>query len=126
MKNDRTVHGILLLNKALNITSNKALQQVKRLYRAKKAGHTGSLDPLATGVLPICFGEAAKFSQYLLDADKVYTVWGRLGCTTITGDAEAEAEMVPNAPVVLQNQFEQALMAFHGPIEQIPDRKSVV
>lgn len=120
MREKRVVDGILLLNKALKITSNTALQQVKRIYKAKKAGHTGSLDPLATGVLPLCFGEATKFSQYLLDADKVYTVWGRLGCTTPTGDAEGEITVIPDAPSISLLQFEKALKIFLGTIKQIP------
>ncbi len=120
------INGILLLNKALHASSNKALQQVKRLYNAKKAGHTGSLDPLATGVLPLCFGEATKFSQYLLDADKVYTVWGRLGCTTITGDAEGEVQIIENAPIVSKDIFSEALKAFLGAIHQIPPMYSAL
>lgn len=126
MKNTRPVNGILLLNKALNITSNTALQQVKRLYQAKKAGHTGSLDPLATGVLPICFGEATKFSQYLLDADKIYTVWGRLGCTTKTGDAEGEVCVIDDAPDISEVLFKQALVAFIGTTTQIPPMYSAL
>lgn len=127
MKNGRRkVNGILLLNKALKVSSNTALQQVKRLYSAQKAGHTGSLDPLATGVLPICFGEATKFSQYLLDADKVYTVWGRLGCTTMTGDAEGEINVIANAPNIDETTFDVALKTFLGNIEQIPPMYSAL
>lgn len=125
-KQKRTVNGILLLNKAINITSNQALQQVKRFYQAEKAGHTGSLDPLATGVLPICLGEAAKFSQYLLDADKVYTVWGRLGYSSITGDAEGEVIPVDNAPRISKIQLEAALKHFLGTIEQVPPMYSAL
>lgn len=125
-KQKRTVNGILLLNKAINITSNQALQQVKRFYQAEKAGHTGSLDPLATGVLPICLGEAAKFSQYLLDADKIYTVWGRLGYTSITGDAEGEIIPVDNAPRISRKQLEAALQHFLGTIEQVPPMYSAL
>ena len=120
MGDRRSVDGILLLNKALNISSNMALQQVKRIYNAKKAGHTGSLDPLATGVLPICLGEATKFSGYLLDADKAYTAWGRLGFTSPTGDAEGELTPVPNAPIISLSEFETALKTFIGTIKQIP------
>ena len=86
----RQVNGILVLDKPLGVSSNQALQSVKRLYYAAKAGHTGSLDPLATGVLPLCFGEATKFSQYLLDADKAYESTFVLGTVTDTGDAEGE------------------------------------
>src|SRR6185312_2451771 len=82
--------GILLLDKPSGITSNKALQIIKRLFRARKAGHTGSLDPLASGMLPICLGEATKFSQFLLQADKRYRVVAQLGIKTTTGDAEGE------------------------------------
>ena len=84
----RAVDGILVLDKPIGLSSNQALQRVKRLYFAAKAGHTGSLDPLATGVLPLCFGEATKFSQYLLDADKAYESTFVLGTVTDTGDAE--------------------------------------
>src|SRR5450432_1628765 len=86
----RAISGVLLLDKALGLSSNAALQQVRRLYRAEKAGHTGTLDPLATGLLPICFGEATKFAHMLLDADKTYVATVRLGITTTTGDAEGE------------------------------------
>ena len=93
----RDVTGILLLDKPLGLTSNEALQRVKRLYRAAKAGHTGSLDPLATGLLPVCLGGATKFSAFLLDADKRYRVRVRLGVTTTTADAEGE--VVETTPV---------------------------
>ena len=86
----RKVNGILLFDKPAGLTSNAALQAVKQLYRARKAGHTGSLDPLATGLLPICFGEATKISGFLLDADKDYQVTCKLGERTSTGDAEGE------------------------------------
>src|SRR4030088_1843285 len=86
----RRVDGVLLLDKAVGLSSNAALQQAKRLFNAAKAGHTGTLDPLASGLLPICFGEATKFAQFLLDADKVYRATLHLGITTATGDAEGE------------------------------------
>jgi tRNA pseudouridine55 synthase len=86
----RPIDGVLLLDKSLGLSSNQALQQVKRLYQAAKAGHTGSLDPLATGLLPICLGEATKFSHFLLDADKRYRALVQLGSTTTTGDVEGE------------------------------------
>src|SRR5579862_8028069 len=94
----QNINGILLLNKPLNMTSNQALQKVKRLYNAKKAGHTGSLDPLATGMLPICFGEATKFSQFLLESDKCYHVEAKLGIKTRTGDAEGD--VIATKPIV--------------------------
>ena len=84
------VNGVLLLDKPAGLSSNTALQKARRLYRAEKAGHTGVLDPLATGLLPVCFGEAAKFAQYLLDADKAYTATLKLGEASSTGDAEGE------------------------------------
>ena len=86
----RPVHGVLLLDKPLGLSSNNALQKCKWLLRAEKAGHTGTLDPLATGVLPLCFGAATKFSQLQLDADKTYQATVRLGVKTATGDAEGE------------------------------------
>ena len=92
----RPVDGVLLLDKPLELTSNKALQKVKHLFNAAKAGHTGSLDPLATGMLPICLGEATKISAYLLNADKVYRLRCQLGKKTTTGDAEGE--VVENRP----------------------------
>src|SRR5436190_12605280 len=86
----RAVHGVLLLDKPLGLSSNDALQKAKRLYRAEKAGHTGTLDPLATGLLPLCFGAATKFSQISLDADKAYRATLQLGATTSTGDTEGQ------------------------------------
>ena len=86
----RNVNGVLLLDKPLGFSSNQALQKVKWLYQAAKAGHTGTLDPLATGLLPICLGEATKFAQYVTDADKTYFATIKLGSTTTTGDAEGE------------------------------------
>ncbi|AJD49708.1 pseudouridylate synthase [Isoalcanivorax pacificus W11-5] len=121
----RDINGILLLNKPAGITSNGALQTVKRLFAAAKAGHTGSLDPLATGMLPICFGEATKFSQFLLDADKSYRVTARLGVTTETGDADGD--VVETRPVTATpDEIEAALMRFLGPIEQIPSMYSAI
>ena len=121
----RDINGILLLDKPPGMTSNGALQVVKRLFAAAKAGHTGSLDPLATGMLPICFGEATKFSQYLLDADKSYRVIARLGVTTETGDADGE--VVETRPVTATPaEVETALMRFLGPIEQVPSMYSAI
>lgn len=122
----RNIDGILLLDKSLEISSNKALQQIKHLYAAKKAGHTGSLDPLASGMLPICLGEATKFSQYLLDADKHYSVTAQLGIKTTTGDAEGE--IISQKPV---NNFSQEfivniLAQFIGEISQIPPMHSAI
>ena len=95
----RRISGVLLLDKPAGISSNAALQQARRLYRAEKAGHTGVLDPLAGGLLPVCFGEAAKFAQYLLDADKAYTASLELGRATATGDAEGETVATGRADI---------------------------
>jgi len=116
----RAINGILLLDKPQGITSNQALQTVKRLFAAKKAGHTGSLDPLATGLLPLCFGEATKFSQFLLEADKAYWVSARLGIKTKTGDAEGEIIEERPIPSSCFDQLESVLSTFRGPILQIP------
>lgn len=121
----RNVSGIILLDKPLGFTSNAALQKVRWLLNAEKAGHTGSLDPLATGVLPLCFGEATKFSQYLLDADKGYSTVAQLGVTTTTGDAEGEV-LERRAVAVDEAAIQAALPAFRGQIEQIPPMYSAL
>jgi len=122
----RAVNGVLLLDKAAGITSNKALQEVKHLYRAAKAGHTGSLDPLATGMLPICLGEATKISAFLLDADKRYRVLCRLGITTTTGDADGDVVQSRDASGVTMKQVEQLVPDFSGSISQVPPMYSAV
>ena len=122
----RDVSGILLLDKPSGITSNDALQQVKRLYFAKKAGHTGSLDPLASGVLPICMGEATKVSAFLLDADKRYQVRCQLGVRTATADAEGEVLETRPVGVYKREQLETVLEEFRGSIEQIPPMYSAL
>jgi len=122
----RDVHGILLLDKPSGITSNAALQQVKRLYFARKAGHTGSLDPLASGVLPICMGEATKVSAFLLDADKRYRVRCQLGVRTATGDAEGEVLETRAVNSYSRAQLESVLEQFRGSIEQIPPMYSAL
>jgi tRNA pseudouridine55 synthase len=122
----RNVSGILLLDKPAGMSSNQALQRAKRLYGAAKAGHTGSLDPLATGVLPLCFGEATKFSQYLLDADKVYEAVVTLGVRTDTGDAEGEILDRRDASGVDLARIEAVLETFRGPIEQLPPMYSAL
>lgn len=115
----RELHGVLLLDKSQGMTSNDALQKVKRLFNAKKAGHTGALDPLATGMLPICFGEATKFSQYLLDSDKRYQVIAKLGERTDTSDADGQ--IICSKPVnITQSQIDEALTHFRGDILQVP------
>ena len=121
----RPVHGVLLLDKPLGWSSNQALQKVKWLLAAEKAGHTGTLDPLATGVLPVCFGAATKFSQMHLDADKVYQAVLRLGVTTTTADAEGE--VLQTRPVKVSPQsINEVLTRFTGPIEQIPPMYSAL
>ncbi len=122
----RNVNGILLLDKPLGVTSNAALQQVKRLYRAAKAGHTGNLDPLATGLLPICFGEATKISSFLLDSDKRYVGTIKLG--VITRTADAEGEVLETRPVgdYSEAQIREVLDRFTGQIEQVPPMHSAV
>ena len=121
----RDVDGIILLDKPLGFSSNAALQKVRWLLNAKKAGHTGSLDPLATGVLPLCFGEATKFSQFLLDADKGYETVMQLGVRTNTADAEGE--VIERRPVnVTREQLELALEAFRGEIQQVPPMYSAL
>ena len=122
----RPVDGVLLLHKPAGMTSNRALQIAKRLYFAEKAGHTGSLDPLATGVLPLCFGEATKFSQFLLDADKGYRSTFRLGIRTTTSDADGEVLAEVSTEGISRAQVEQALTAFVGDIQQIPSMYSAL
>ncbi|MEX5382512.1 tRNA pseudouridine(55) synthase TruB [Cronobacter muytjensii] len=115
----RDVHGVLLLDKPQGLSSNDALQKVKRLYNANRAGHTGALDPLATGMLPICLGEATKFSQYLLDSDKRYRVIARLGQRTDTSDADGT--VVEERPVTFSEQaLQDALESFRGDTLQVP------
>ncbi len=122
----RNISGILLLDKPRGMTSNEALQRVKRLYKAVKAGHTGSLDPLATGLLPLCLGSATKFSTYLLDADKRYRVRVRLGVTTTTADAEGEVVSTTPADGISEQDLQTALARFLGLIAQLPPMYSAV
>lgn len=124
--NLRNVHGILLLNKPMLLSSNDALQKVKRLLQVKKAGHTGSLDPLATGMLPLCFGEATKFSQFLLDAHKSYEVIARLGVRTTTSDSEGEVVAEKTVPSFTRLQLEESLSSFKGDVEQVPSMYSAL
>lgn len=119
------INGVLLLDKPAGISSNFALQRVKRLLHAAKAGHTGTLDPLATGLLPICLGEATKFSSGLLEENKTYQAVIKLGITTTTGDAEGE--VIAESPVVVENeQIEKVLKQFTGAIQQIPPMYSAL
>jgi len=120
------INGILLLNKPIGYTSNFVLQKVKHLFNAQKAGHTGSLDPIATGMLPICFGQATKFSQYLLDADKCYEVTAKLGIKTSTADATGEIISNISPESVTKDQLHTALNAFRGQIKQVPSMYSAL
>jgi tRNA pseudouridine55 synthase len=121
----RAVHGVLLLDKPLGLSSNDALQKAKRLYRAEKAGHTGTLDPLATGLLPLCFGASTKFSQISLDADKRYLATMKLGVTTTTADAEGDV-LETRAVDVTHAQVQAACARFTGPIQQVPPMHSAL
>lgn len=121
----RPISGVLLLDKPAGYSSNQALQCTKRLFQAAKAGHTGNLDPFATGLLPLCFGEATKFSQTLLDADKVYRATLKLGVTTSTGDTEGEITSTSSV-TASQLEIERVLQAFTGEISQTPPMHSAL
>ncbi|NMM09947.1 MAG: tRNA pseudouridine(55) synthase TruB [Polaromonas sp.] len=122
----RPVHGVLLLDKPLGLSSNQALQKAKWLLRADKAGHTGTLDPLATGVLPLCFGAATKFSQIQLDADKTYEAILLLGQKTTTGDAEGDVIETRPVPAISPELIEATTRRFTGPLSQIPPMYSAL
>jgi tRNA pseudouridine55 synthase len=122
----RPIDGVLLLDKPQGITSNQALMRIRHLYQADKAGHTGSLDPLATGLLPVCLGEASKFTQYLLDADKVYRTRIRLGQRTATGDAEGDVLEELPVPTLDAAAIENVLSQFRGEIDQVPSMFSAL
>ena len=122
----RHISGVFLLNKPLGISSNAALQRVRWLYRAQKAGHTGALDPLASGLLPICLGEATKFSHYLLDSTKRYQTTIHLGHSTTTGDVEGEVLLEQAAPTLTEEQIKQVLDKFVGDIQQVPPMYSAL
>ena len=124
-KRGRDISGILLLDKPTDMTSNTALQDAKYLYFAAKAGHTGALDPIATGVLPVCFGEATKFSQFLLNADKKYRVIAKLGEKTTTADREGE--IIESRPVsVTEQKYVTVMQQFKGTISQVPSMYSAL
>lgn len=125
-KKGRSIDGIVILDKAIGISSNRALQEVKRIYDAQKAGHTGSLDPLATGVLPLCLGEATKVSQFLLDSDKKYRTRLKLGVRTDSGDCEGNVLESCVDFEILRSQIEEALTAFRGEIDQVPPMYSAL
>ncbi len=125
-KSGRDIHGILLLDKRPGVSSNKALQEVRRLFNANKAGHTGSLDPLATGLLPLCFGEATKVSGLMLDDDKAYQVSIQLGVITDSGDAEGRVIDEKPVPELCEQQIKACLQKFRGEIEQVPPMYSAL
>lgn len=125
VRKGRSINGIVLVDKPQGVSSNHVVQKVKRLYFAKKAGHTGALDPLATGLLPVCLGEATKFSQFLLDADKTYTVTAKLGVRTDTSDADGQV-VETNAVNVTEQDIKLALKTFIGQIEQVPSMFSAL
>lgn len=126
VRRGRLVHGFFILNKPLGMSSNAALQKVKRIFGARKAGHTGSLDPLATGLLPICLGEATKLSSYLLDADKRYHVKATLGVTTTTGDAEGEVIDRRDVGDISEARLQEVFSHFVGDIKQVPPMYSAL
>ena len=122
----RNISGVFLLNKPLGISSNGALQRVRGLYRAQKGGHTGALDPLASGLLPICLGEATKFSHYLLDSIKRYQTTIYLGHSTTTGDVEGELLLEQAVPALTEEKIQQVLASFTGDIQQVPPMYSAL
>jgi len=122
----RNLSGLLLLDKPPGLTSNQALQEVKKIFFAKKAGHTGSLDPIATGILPICFGEATKFSQFLLDTDKKYQITCRLGTKTTSQDSQGEITETLAVPDLTPEQIKKELKNFLGPQMQTPPMHSAI
>lgn len=126
MKTYRDLSGILLLDKPQGLSSNQALQRVRRLFGARKAGHTGSLDPMATGLLPICFGEATKIAGYLLGSRKAYEAEVRLGMTTTTDDAEGEVVSTRPVPALTEASIEAALCTLRGRIRQTPPAYSAI
>jgi len=122
----RDIHGILLLDKPAGYSSNQAVQKVRWLYQARKAGHTGSLDPFATGMLPVCFGEASKTAGFMLDASKTYLASARFGQATTTADIEGEIISELPVPDFSTEDFERAFEGFRGPIEQVPPMYSAL
>jgi tRNA pseudouridine55 synthase len=126
MNYKRHIDGILLLDKPTGVTSNGALQMVKRLFKARKAGHSGSLDPIASGLLPICFGEATKFSRYLLESDKHYILQAQLGVRTDSGDSEGHIIAERSIPSLSLSDIGLVLEPFRGEIAQIPSMYSAI
>ncbi len=122
----RDINGVLVLDKPIGMSSNDAVQRAKRLFRARKVGHTGALDPLATGVLPLCFGEATKFSQFLLDSNKAYWVRIQLGVRTDSGDADGQVLATRPVPALDIPALEPALARFRGSFDQVPSMFSAI
>ena len=122
----RDIHGILLLDKPAGFSSNQALQKVRWLFQARKAGHTGTLDPFATGMLPICLGEASKTAAFMLDSEKTYEARARTGIATETGDIEGEVVREEDIPELDAKKIEKAMAAFRGTIEQVPPMYSAL
>ena len=120
------IDGVLLLNKPAGLSSNQALQRVKHMLNARKAGHTGSLDPAATGMLPLCFGEATKVCAFLLNADKTYRVTAKLGVATDTGDAEGNETRHEPIPSLCREEWDRILQGFHGESSQVPPMYSAL
>ena len=125
-KTGKHISGIILLDKPLGQSSNRALQSVRRLFDAQKAGHTGNLDPLATGMLPLCFGEASKTAAFMIDADKSYRATARLGIATETGDTEGRISKELKVPVLTESEILKVFASFTGDIEQIPPMYSAL
>jgi tRNA pseudouridine55 synthase len=125
-KSGRNIHGIILLDKRLEVSSNRALQEVRRLFNANKAGHTGSLDPMATGLLPLCFGEATKVSAMMLDDNKRYQVLVKLGIMTDTGDVEGKVIAEKAVPILSEDEIQRCLQRFTGTIKQVPPMYSAL
>jgi tRNA pseudouridine55 synthase len=125
-KSGRNIHGIVLLDKPAGLSSNRALQKVRRLFDARKAGHTGSLDPFATGMLPICLGEASKTAAFMLDADKAYRAGMLLGSATATGDTEGDIVQTARVPACSEAEIESVLEGFRGEISQVPPMYSAL
>jgi tRNA pseudouridine55 synthase len=122
----RDIHGVLLLDKPAGFSSNQAVQKVRWLFQARKAGHTGTLDPFATGMLPICLGEASKTAGFMLDSAKTYTARARLGQATSTGDIEGDIIEEVEVPAISRSQAERELSGFEGPSEQVPPMYSAL
>lgn len=125
-KHGADIHGIVLLDKPAGITSNRALQKVRGIFQARKAGHTGSLDPFATGMLPICLGEASKTAAFMLEAGKRYRATARLGAATSTGDLDGEIIQTCPLPAIDPDRLKQVLQRFTGEIEQVPPMYSAL